>query len=182
VTVTRVTRDVALALAGAVGAACILWFIAANLFGASLVTFRTGSMAPTMPTGTAAIAVRVDAEDIRVGDVLTVQRPDQLPITHRVTRTEDGGGGTVVVQLQGDANAVPDPEPYRLTEAMKIVLPMPGLGMVVLLMQTPLFLGAATLLVAGLMFWAFWPARSDDQGDAMDAAPTDMKELTGVTR
>lgn len=176
-TAKRIAKDALLGLAGLAGLACILWLLASTLLGASLVIFRTGSMAPTMPTGTAAIAVPVAGEDVAPGDVLMVAQEGGLPVTHRVVTVEPDSGvaGGVVLELRGDANTVSDPEEYRVTEAMRIVLPFPGLGTAVELARTPLFLGAATLLVAGLVVWAFWPKPEEEAPQATEE-PTIMRD------
>jgi hypothetical protein len=66
-------------------------------------------------------------------------------------------GGAILV-LKGDDNEVNDPSPYHVTEAVRVVFPIPGLGTVIGLGRTPLFLGLTTMFVAGLVLWAFWPA------------------------
>lgn len=158
----RVLKDVVLGLAGLAGLACILWFIAGLVFGASIVIFRTGSMEPTIPTGSAAVVTAVAASDIAVGDVLTVDRADSaLPVTHRVVSIAHDpavDGGRIIV-LRGDANPVNDPDPYHLTEAKRVVFSVPAVGTMLRVSTTPLFLGSTTLIVAALMVWAFWPPR-----------------------
>ncbi len=42
-------------------------------------------MEPTIPTGSLAVVHEIPASEIAVGDIVTVDRPGQLPITHRVT-------------------------------------------------------------------------------------------------
>ena len=181
-TAKRVAKDALLGLAGLVGLACILWLLASALFGASLVVFRTGSMAPTMPTGTAAIAVPIAGADIAPGDVVMVARDGGLPVTHRVMTVDPDPGvdGGVVLSLRGDANDVDDPAIYHVTEAVKIVFPVPGLGTAVELSRTPLFLGAATMLVAALVVWAFWPKRQEDGADGGANLPD--KAIEGTPR
>jgi signal peptidase len=174
--VRSVTKDVVLGVAAVAGLACILWLLASTFLGLRMLVFQTGSMAPTMPTGTAAIAQPVKGEDIAVGDVVMVERPGLLPVTHRVMSVEpdpavDGG---VVLVLKGDANQVNDPSPYHVTGAVRVVFPIPGLGYVIELGKTPLFLGLTTLGLAGLVLWAFWPARpSDDAEEQRDETDHD---------
>jgi predicted small integral membrane protein len=38
-----------------------------------------------------------------------------------------------------------------------------GAGFAILTAQTPLFMGAITLLVALMVVWAFWPTRTDTE-------------------
>ena len=156
----RVVKDVVLGAAAVAGLACILWLVASTFLGLQMLIFQTGSMAPTMPTGTAAIGQPIKAEQISVGDVVMVERQGQLPVTHRVVEVSPDpavDGGAILV-LKGDDNEVNDPSPYHVTEAVRVVFPIPGLGTVIEAGRTPLFLGLTTMFVAGLVLWAFWPA------------------------
>jgi signal peptidase len=182
-TVKRVVKDVVLGVASVAGLACILWLVASTFFGLQMLIFQTGSMAPTMPTGTAAIAQPITAEEINVGDVIMVERQGQLPVTHRVMSVEPDpavDGGAILV-LKGDANEVNDPSPYHVTEAVRVVFPIPGLGTVIEVGRTPVFLGLTTMFVAGLVLWAFWPPSkpkrsADEQGAEGDDHDDDPHE------
>ena len=150
------------ALLAALGAA-VGWIIYAAVTNATLVAFRTGSMAPAMPQGALALTVPVRAEEIEVGDVITVARSDgDLPVTHRVVEVSTPTGSLVPpearrVILKGDANAHPDSPPYVLTEARRVTLALPRAGHWLMVAQSPpgmalLILGAGTLTA-----WALWP-------------------------
>ncbi|WP_345478009.1 S26 family signal peptidase [Nesterenkonia rhizosphaerae] len=72
------------------GATSVVMAILAHSMGISLILFRTGSMEPSIPAGSMTITTEVDAEQINVGDVLTVQTPDMnMPVTHRVIAVND---------------------------------------------------------------------------------------------
>jgi signal peptidase len=163
-------KDAVLTLAGLCGLLCLLWVGASLAFGVSIVVFTTGSMAPTMPTGSAALVRPVAAADLSVGDVVTVQREGtRLPITHRIVSIsrERGAGPDAgrdatsarLLVLRGDANDVNDPFPYRVTQAQLVVAAVPGLGSLIVAARTPLATAAMTLVVAALVAWAFWPSR-----------------------
>lgn len=171
----RVGREVLLAMAALAGLACVLWFVASTFLGWTVVEFRTGSMAPTMPTGTAAIAVPVKGEDISVGDVVLVERQGQLPVTHRVVSVEPLPNGAELV-LKGDVNEAPDPAPYQVEEALQIVFPVPALGTVLSVTRQPVALGITTIAVAGLVLWVFWPRPRPDQTVVADDAPEHQQE------
>lgn len=81
----RVASDTALTIAGIVGFGCLINLVLVFGFNFSLIFFKSGSMSPTMPTGSFALVREIPASEIRVGDVLTVNRVGILPITHRVT-------------------------------------------------------------------------------------------------
>lgn len=175
-TVKRVAKEVLLGVAAVAGLACILWLLASTFFGLQMLIFQTGSMAPTMPTGTAAIGQPIPAEQINVGDVVMVEREGKLPVTHRVVSVEADPAveGGVVLVLKGDDNEVNDPSPYRVTEAVRVVFPIPGLGTAIELGRTPLFLGLTTMFVAGLVLWVFWPSnKPKEPADEQDADGND---------
>jgi signal peptidase len=175
-TVKRVAKEVLLGVAALAGLACILWLVASTFFGLQMLIFQTGSMAPTMPTGTAAIAQPVTGEQIAVGDVVMVERQGMLPVTHRVmsVETDPAVEGGVILVLKGDDNEVTDPSPYHVTEAVRVVFPIPGLGTVIEVARTPVFLGLTTIAVAGLVLWAFWPTRKPEEtAEAQDAEGDD---------
>jgi signal peptidase len=70
---------------------------------------RSGSMAPTIPTGSVVFYHRVAAENIKVGDVIAFSRPGEPSerVTHRVFKIGVGASGRYFV-TKGDANAIPD--------------------------------------------------------------------------
>lgn len=160
-------RDATITVLGIVGVITVAWLIASWLFGLSLVVFVTGSMAPTMPTGAAAISQITPAADLVVGDVVTVPRPDTgQPVTHRIV-----GIDTVVTSadareltLQGDDNDFADSHTYRVEEAPRVLVSAPGIGTVVLWAQTPIVMIIGCILIASAIAWALWPtgARRED--------------------
>lgn len=60
-------------------------------FGFSMYSFNSGSMEPTITTGSVSLAKDVDdPSTIEVGDILTVTHPTQnIPLTHRVIKVND---------------------------------------------------------------------------------------------
>lgn len=159
-----VVKDVLLTVAGGVGILSIIWLVAASYFGMSIVILLTGSMAPGLPTGSAVVVeADVAATALRVGDIVTVPRPGyELPVTHRIVAIETIAGETSTrsLTLQGDANATADRAPYRVHTVSRALIGVPYVGFVIRTIQTPLFLGAATVLVALALVWAFWPTRT----------------------
>lgn len=150
-------REGVLNVAAAAGSICILLTLAALFFNITLIMFKTGSMSPGIPAGSLAVVREVPAGEVAVGDVVTVDRPGKLPVTHRITATTPGSGGTTVLTLKGDANAVEDPEPYTVATVREVLWSVPGLARVVALFSQPLVLAAGTLAVAGFVTWILWP-------------------------
>lgn len=145
------------------GLGCIVLLVLGLTMNMSLIMFSTGSMAPAIPAGSVALVQEVPASDVAVGDVVTVERPDRLPVTHRVTEIVATDGERATFVMQGDANAAPDTEPYTADRVRIVHGHVPGIAHVVTTFQSPLVLGALTIAAALLVTWAFWPRR--DEGD-----------------
>lgn len=155
-------RTVVVTVAGAVGLACLLGWVAIALTGLSFVVVTTGSMAPTIPAGGLAITHEVPAADLREGDVVTVPRPGSpLPVTHRVVAVErvPGAADARSLTLRGDDNATDDRDPYVVRTAGLVLAHAPGLGSVLVATTSPVARGLGVAVVGGLVAWAFWPER-----------------------
>ncbi|WP_210503380.1 signal peptidase I [Nocardioides xinjiangensis] len=123
---TRV-RHALLTASAVLGCLCLLATVCALAFDVRPIVFRSGSMSPTIPTGALAWVHRVDAADIAAGDVVAVTTTNGARVTHRVVGAALEGD-VATLRLQGDANRVPDPQPYHVTAAERVVLDVPWLG------------------------------------------------------
>lgn len=151
-------REALLTLAAVGGVICIILTILAFTGGYSLIMFKTGSMSPTIPAGSVALVQRIPASEIRVDDVVTVDRAGQLPITHRVTNVAPGSTTDArVIRMKGDANESEDPTPYAVTEGRIVRGSVPALAHVIVWFGSPWVLGSITIGAALLVTWAFWP-------------------------
>jgi signal peptidase len=154
----RILREALLTVAALGGAACIVLVVLAFTGGYSLVMFKTGSMSPTIPAGSVALVQQIPASEIAVGDVVTVERSDALPITHRVTTIADGASDDQkVITMRGDANETEDPLPYTIDEVRIVRGSVPHLAHVIVWFGNPIVLGGITIFAAILVTWAFWP-------------------------
>lgn len=157
----RIVREVLLTCAALAGTVCIVLAILAFTGGYSLIMFKTGSMSPTIPAGSVALVQKVPAADLHVGDVVTVDRDDALPITHRITSIGEGGSPSErVLTMRGDANATDDPLPYTVTEVRIVRGSVPHLAPAIAQLGNPWVLGGLTIGAALLVSWAFWPRRA----------------------
>jgi signal peptidase len=127
-------------------------------FGLGVVRLATGSMTPTYPADSVLIVRDVDAASVLPGDIVTVTRDGAVPITHRVVGTAVRPGGVELV-LRGDANTTDDPQPYRVQRVGLVLAGVPFGGSLVAALQSPVGLGMATIGVALLVLWAWWPRR-----------------------
>lgn len=154
----RIFADALLWIAAVGGVICIVLVVLAFTAQITLIMFRTGSMSPTIPAGSVAVVQRVPASEIAVGDVVTVDRPGDLPVTHRITSVEPGASSQErVITMRGDANAAEDPFPYAVTSVRIVLFSIPGIATVIVGMGNPFVLGGLTLATTTLVVWAFWP-------------------------
>jgi signal peptidase len=169
--VRRTVVDILLWVLGGLGVVSVAAAIAAHVWGFSIVLFSTGSMSPTIPAGSAALVRLLPAGDFTVGDITTIERPGQLPITHRITSVGPlaGDPSARVVTMRGDANEADDPDPYVITEARLVVASVPGVAQFVNGLRDPRLMGTLTLLAGALATWAFWPRRRPVSQGAADA-------------
>lgn len=109
-----------------------------RLLGWAPLTVLSGSMEPTIPTGSQVVVSRVhDVTSLEVGDVITVMPyPDNATlVTHRIIERTDSIGGPTFT-TQGDANDVADP--WELTETQirgEVRYWVPGAGYVATLLS-----------------------------------------------
>ena len=158
----RVAGDIALTGAAVLGTICIVLVLAAAFFDARIILFSTGSMSPTIPAGSAAVVRQIPAAEIDVGDVITVDRPGRLPITHRVTGVTAVPGASDDarrITMRGDANPVDDALPYDVSSVRRVMFSVPGIAPVFAAFGNPWVLGTLTVAATALVIGVFWPKR-----------------------
>lgn len=109
---TRSSRAVrklaALVCWGASGFAVVLgtFVVAPGFLGLSSFAILSGSMEPTLHVGDLVIDRRVEARDVRPGDIVTFRDPDggSRLLTHRIVRYRVHGDRAFIV-TRGDANS-----------------------------------------------------------------------------
>ncbi|NLA65956.1 MAG: signal peptidase I, partial [Leucobacter sp.] len=161
----KIAGETMLNLAALGGLICIVLVALSFFFNISLIMFKTGSMSPTIEAGAVAVVQQIDASQIRVGDVVSVNRENALPVTHRVTSVSgegDGAGNTRTITMKGDANEAEDPLPYTVTDVRRVMFSVPGLAKVIVAFSNPLVLGGITVAASVLVTWAFWPRDARD--------------------
>ena len=135
------------------------------VFPYRVYTVLSGSMEPTIPIGAQVVVLKVNAADIRVGDIITFDRPSNpgVLVTHRVIQVEpDGKGGTQWI-TKGDHNSVPDSWRIPATGfGYRYAFAVPFVGYLFAMLQSPLgricFILAPALLLAAVVVNDFWKA------------------------
>ena len=119
--------DRLLSLAALLGVLVMALTVAAHVSGYQPLVVRSGSMEPTIATGSMVLVRSVSPEEIAVGDVVSVVRADGTRVMHRVL-TVSVSGGAATLTLKGDANDDPDAAPVIAREADQLVWTVPGIG------------------------------------------------------
>lgn len=122
-------RSAVLTGGAVIGVLCMLLTIVAPLVGVRPLIFLSGSMAPAIPAGSLALARTTDAEDIEVGDIVTVPANGSF-VTHRVVEVTHAPGKATLV-LRGDGNPVADATAYEVASAPRTVIWVPQAGALV---------------------------------------------------
>jgi signal peptidase len=118
-------------------AAAVLAFLAPR-FGWRVDAVFSGSMEPEIMVGSIIVTRAVEAETIKVGEIITFNSPlSEIPTTHRVVSV--GKGSELRFQTKGDANEDADPVTIPAQNVMgKVCFHVPYLGYVSQFTKTPL--------------------------------------------
>jgi signal peptidase I len=163
---TRLLSYLGFAFAGLALIALLLLTIGPLVLPYKTLTVYSGSMEPTIHTGSVIVDLPVAAKDVKVGDIITFQKPSDATvlITHRVVAVESGPGGLSFI-TKGDAN--PASDSWRVPASgngYKFWFSIPSIGFLLAWLQSPLgrilFLVIPAILLGGLfLFDMWWPRR-----------------------
>lgn len=113
-----------------------------SVFGYSFLRVATGSMEPTIPTGSLIIVRKTAPEAVRTGDVICFYSEDPsiegIPNTHRVVAVE-GSGDNLVFTTQGDAIDMADPYPVHADHLVGVFLKALQIGKALDVIHSPVF-------------------------------------------
>lgn len=130
------------------------FFIAGiRIFGVQVYGVLTGSMEPAYPTGSLIYVKKVDAQDLRVNDVITFSISPNVIATHRIVEiVPDEANPTILrYRTKGDANKDVDAALVSAGNIIgKAMFAIPKLGYLANYIQQPPGIYVA-ILVCGLM-------------------------------
>ncbi|WP_265520545.1 signal peptidase I [Oerskovia flava] len=147
----------ALLLAAALALALLLVVVPLFL-GATPYAVLTGSMRPDMPPGSLVVVRPAEPEEIRVGDAITYQIASGRPevVTHRVVGVGVTSEGRTFT-AQGDANALPDPDPVVPGQVRGVVVyAVPWAGYVSSAIGAEERRTALYLVAGGVVLYGLW--------------------------
>lgn len=109
-------------IAGIFALIIVLTVLVPRIIGAEPFTVVSGSMEPTIPTGSVVVSKHVNPDTVAFRDVVTYQlnSGEPLTVTHRVVGVDNIDGQTRF-KTQGDANTSPDPESVRPEQIRGVV-------------------------------------------------------------
>ncbi len=154
----------------------LTWFAAAAVFfvlGATVLiplimgwtplTVLSGSMEPTIPTGSQVVVKHVegtaDAAELDQGDVVTfMPNPDDPTlVTHRIVDISVKADGTHIFTTKGDNNNSADPDPITATQLRGVVqYHVPYAGYLSNLLNTQQKTTGVIIVAAALLAYALW--------------------------
>ncbi len=136
------------------------------VLGFQRYVITSGSMTGSYDRGDLIYDETVPTSQLKVGDVITYTPPagDTRPgrLTHRIYSITVNKDGTRKYRTKGDANAVPDPWTFSLTNPTqaRVVFGIPYLGFVFAALSVPLvrilLVGIPALLVAFAAASSLW--------------------------
>lgn len=138
--------------------------IGPRLFAYQALVVRSGSMAPTIPTGSIVFYRPVAAADVKQGDIIVFTEPGtNTKVTHRVYSIGTGPNGRYFT-TKGDANGAPDPWHIpAVGTGWKAVWHLPYVGYVLFDIQSTygrlLLLLVPAALLAAITLWEIWEGR-----------------------
>ena len=147
----------------------------------------TGSMDPTIKAGDLIVTKKIDAEDVRVDDVISFFDPEgngSSIVTHRVIGIEiDETSGEIFFRTQGDNNDIADmtPVPERNLVGRWEGTRFWGLGYVVLFTQSTVgIIVIIAVIVAGIFVYMMIRKRiQDKETDSLKAELAALKAAQG---
>ena len=125
-------------------------------FGFRTFVVVSGSMEPTIATGSIAIAVPVPSRDLQIGDVIAFSPSSEavLPIIHRIVKIEERDG-TRYFTTRGDANTGDDAQLALPPTGLRVIKAIPFVGYATYYAAQPL--GTLVLVwVPLLLLLALW--------------------------
>lgn len=126
----------------------------APLTGHHLIVIRGASMEPAIPLGSLVALRPVPADEVRPGDVVTMQLRNDTLVTHRVLRVAELADGPHL-ETKGDNNAEPDPVLVPAASALGVVaVEVPYAGFLVAFLSIPTGMVSAVSFLTSLLCMA----------------------------
>ena len=127
---------------------------------------RSGSMSPAIPTGSIVFYKKVNASEVKVGDVIVFDKPGATgeKVTHRVYQIKTGPTGRYYI-TKGDANGTPDDwQVPAVGTGWVSVFHVPSVGYALVYLQSTLarllLLVIPAILLGAITLYEIWHDRA----------------------
>lgn len=162
--ISRIVRATAWAVVAAVVATLAAATLLPKLTDYRTVVITGRSMTGSIPIGSLVVVEPVADTAVRVGDVVTFDKPDGSGgrVTHRVIDTRTTKAGTIELRTKGDNNRTADDWKIQYVDATayRAVGHAPMLGRVMMTLQSPnariALVFIPVLLVLGSVLRSIW--------------------------
>lgn len=147
-----------------------------TLGGGTAYTVLTPSMRPSLPPGGLVVTRPVQANDLRIGDVVTYQlrSGDPAVVTHRVLALRLTADGQTLAQTKGDFNNAIDPDLVKPEQLRgRLWYSVPFLGYINSTVAGHGRVAIVGLVTVGLLAYAGW---------MLVSASRDRRRLAAVPR
>ena len=181
--VWRIVRETILSVAAAVGVICLIGSALMLVTGVTPVVFRSGSMAPAMPTGALALVQDRAARTVSVGDVVSTIGGTGIRTTHRVVDLRRASEGRMTLTTRGDANGADDATEKTVSRVDVVIWSAPVWGYAVTALQHPFVVFAGGAIAGSWVTWWAAMRRNDRRPPRVPhAAPTTYSRDRSVSR
>lgn len=121
-----------------------------SVTGWKALTVATGSMSPSIPTGSVVLMHSVPSSSLKTGDVITYTNPQNMrtTITHRIAETYKTNGTVPTFITKGDANSTADQPIVGGLVKGKVIWSVPYLGRWLNLTKSPVVLSLLVYIPA----------------------------------
>ena len=169
----RIAREIILSVAAAAGVICLMGSALMLVTGVTPVVFRSGSMAPAMPTGALALVQERAARTVTIGDVVSTIGGTGIRTTHRVVDLRRASEGRMTLVTRGDANATDDASQRTVSRVDVVIWSAPMWGYAVTALQHPFVVFAGGAITGSWITWWAVTRRNDRRPRLVPhAAPT----------
>ncbi|MBM4408131.1 MAG: signal peptidase I [Chloroflexi bacterium] len=143
-------------------------------FGYELVIVKGPSMEPAIPMGSLVVERSVAVADLEPGMIVTFVLPNNVVVTHRITRLGDANG-TVLIETKGDANSAPDPAMHPAAGVTGLVhAHLPLAGLLLAFLAKPLGILSAMSLAGSLLLFLLLLEELERDRDVAGSAAADL--------
>jgi len=99
----------------------VMVYLVSGLFSYKMIAIASGSMEPVFYKGDAVIYKKVEASDLKVGDILAFSKGHQI-VTHRILSINIDGNGKYDIITKGDNNNTKDGYVVQKDDVLGIVI------------------------------------------------------------